>query len=276
MSKEKFETLNQAKDFIKNRLDGIISPSVGVVLGTGLGEIEPFMEVCCRIDYNEIPHFPLSTVDSHKGKILAGRMGGKDILVLQGRIHLYEGYSPFEVCFGVRVLGLVGCSTFIITNAAGALNPLFEKGNLMIITDHINFTGQNPLVGKNIEELGDRFPDMSRAYDRGLVELATSSALSLGIKIEKGVYVGVLGPSLETPAETRALRMLGADAVGMSTVMEVIAARHMDKKILGISCLTNKNLPDCMEETSFEDVVSQAKKSGGKLIKLIREILKNL
>ncbi len=273
MSKEKFALLKEARDFIKNKIGKDFSPSVGIILGSGLGEIESSMDIHFSIGYKEIPHFPVSTVETHKGRILGGMLGEKEVLVLQGRIHLYEGYSPFEVSFGVRLLGLLGCFILVVTNAAGALNPLFEKGNLMIITDHINFTGRNPLVGENIEELGERFPDMSTTYDRELIEVALSSASSLGMRVEKGVYIGVLGPSLETPAETRALRILGADAVGMSTVMEVIAAKHMGMRVLGVSCLTNKNLPDCMEETSFEEIVAQARESGKKLIRLIQEIL---
>ncbi len=276
MSKEKFLRLKEARDFVQKAMPPGFSPSIALVLGTGLGDMTSFMDLVWEMEYAQIPHFPLSTVETHRGRVLGGVFGKREVLVFQGRVHLYEGYSPFDVCFGVRLAGLLGCSTLIITNAAGAINPLFEKGRVMVITDHINFTGRNPLVGENIEELGERFPDMSRPYDPGLIKLAQDCALSLGIALEKGVYIGVLGPSLETPAETRAFRMWGADAVGMSTVMEVIAARHMGIKVLGLSCLTNKNLPDCMEETSFEDVVHEARKGVGEMLKLVEGILRSM
>jgi len=276
MSKEILVYLHEACEFLKGNIGSGPWPEIGIVLGTGLGDLCSVVKGREEIAYSDIPNFPISTVEGHRGRLILGEINNKRIAILQGRVHLYEGYSAREVCFGVRVLAMMGTQTIIITNAAGALNPGFEEGNIMVITDHINLTGHNPLRGENIDELGERFPDMSQVYDEGLISLAISCGIDIGVRLDKGVYVGVLGPSLETPAETRALRILGGDAVGMSTVMEVIAARHMGLKVLGLSCLTNKNLPDCMNETSFEYVVNQARKSGGVLQRLIIEILKHL
>jgi purine-nucleoside phosphorylase len=276
MSKEILENLRTAIRFIKEQFKFRSWPEVGIVLGTGLGSLGDVLEDRTGLFYKEIPNFPVSTVESHEGKLILGNIDGRDVAILQGRVHLYEGYSPQQVCFGVRVLGMLGTRILILTNAAGAINPEFEEGNIMVISDHINFTGKNPLVGPNIDELGERFPDMSRVYDEDLISLAISCGIKIGLRLEKGVYVCVLGPSLETPAETRALRKIGADAVGMSTVMEAIAARHMGIKVLGLSCLTNKNLPDCMRETSFEYIVQQANRAGQNLQRLLIEILKEL
>ena len=276
MSKEIFNKLIIAREYIENQLKNIKRPEIGIVLGTGLGEIGDKIDKKAEILYKDIPNFPVSTVDTHKGKMIFGDISGKSVVIMQGRVHLYEGYSPQDVCFGVRLAGLIGIKTIILTNAAGAINPKFQEGNIMVILDHINFQGKNPLVGPNIDELGERFPDMSCVYDKDLIELALEAGIDLGYRLERGVYVAVLGPSLETPAETRALRILGGDAVGMSTVMEAIAARHMGLKVLGLSCLTNKNLPDCMKETSFEYIVEQATKTSRRLIKLLVEIVKRM
>ena len=276
MSKEIFKKITLAKEYIENQLKNIKRPEIGIVLGTGLGEIGEKINKKAEILYKNIPNFPVSTVDTHKGKMIFGDISEKSVIIMQGRVHLYEGYSPQDVCFGVRLAGLLGIKTIILTNAAGALNPQFKEGNIMVISDHINFQGKNPLVGPNIDELGERFPDMSCVYDKDLIELALAAGIDLGFRLEKGVYVAVLGPSLETPAETRALKRLGGDAVGMSTVMEAIAARHMGLKVLGLSCLTNKNLPDCMKETSFEYIVEQANKTSRRLIKLLVEIVKRI
>jgi len=251
-------------------------PGVGLVLGTGLGDWVESLHSRARLDYADIKGFPRSTVSSHSGRLLLAEIDHRQILVLQGRHHLYEGYTPDEVCFGVRVLGLLGVRTLILTNAAGGLNPLFSQGNLMVISDHLNMTGHNPLVGPNIEHWGDRFPDMSQVYDPKLQQRALQTGASQGMRLERGVYVGVLGPSLETPAETRAMRRLGGDAIGMSTVMEAIAARHMGMKLLGLSCLTNLNLPDCMSETSFESIVAQAGQSSHHLAQLLSALVPEL
>lgn len=258
---------------------GLIRPhqaKTAVVLGTGLGDWAVGLTEVQSFDYADIPGFVPSTVESHAGKLTAALVGGRPVWLQRGRFHLYEGRSPAEVCMGVRTMALMGVENLIITNAAGALNPQFEAGGLMVISDHINFTGLSPLTGPNVDAWGDRFPDMSRAYDQGLHHLAHAKALELGIRLDRGVYIGVTGPNLETPAETRAFRMLGADAVGMSTVLEVIAAHHMGIKVLGISCLTNKNLPDCMAETSLEEVIATAGAAAGKLTRLLNSIISSL
>ncbi len=262
---------HRAIDFILSKVKE--KPKIGVVLGTGLGDWVKSLSIVYSIPYEQIPHFPKSTVKSHEGRLIVGYVENTPVWVLQGRFHLYEGYSPEEVCFGVRILGLLGTKVLIITNAAGGLNPNFEIGSIMLIKDHINFQLRSPLVGPNVDEWGDRFPDMSEPYDKELQEIAIKTALELGIPLEKGVYVGVLGPNLETPAETRALRILGADAVGMSTIMEVICARHMNLRVLGFSCITNKNLPDCMKETSLEEIIEVAKKSGKTLGVLLSHLI---
>ncbi len=252
------------------------TPRIGVVLGTGLGHWADSLQDLQVLPYAEIPHFPQSTVDSHSGRLVFGRIHSTPVLSLQGRFHLYEGYSPEAVCFGVRILGLLGVEKLVITNASGAINPHFSTGNIMLIEDQMNMSGHNPLRGPNCDAWGPRFPDMSRAFDPAFKEAALAAAGSLGLRLERGVYAGVMGPCLETPAETRALKRLGADAVGMSTVLEVIAARHMGLRLLGLSCLTNKNLPDCMEETSFEEVVLQANRTGPDLSRLLNEVLPRL
>jgi purine-nucleoside phosphorylase len=245
---------------------------LGLVLGSGLGPVAESITGATDIPYADIPGFPASAVAGHAGFLRSGTLCGRPVLALCGRTHLYEGFSARDVCLPVRALALGGVRTLVITNAAGALNPLFEAGSLMLITDHINMTGQSPLTGQNIDALGPRFPDMSQAWCPALVALARSEAARLGILIERGVYVQVPGPSLETPAETRAYRQMGADAIGMSTVMEAIAARHMGLRLLGISCLTNKNTPDCMREISHEEVLRTAGQAAGQMAELLRAL----
>lgn len=252
------------------------APRTALVLGSGLGDwIEP-ESVRLRIPYGDIPGFPVPTVKGHAGALLLADIEGTPVFVLSGRFHLYEGYDARTVTLPVRALGLLGVTTLVATNAAGALNPLFATGGLMVITDHINMTGHNPLTGPNVDAWGPRFPDMSQVYCPALREKAMQAALRCGQRLEQGVYVAVAGPSLETPAETRMLRILGADAVGMSTVPEAIAARHMDMRVLGISCLTNKNLPDCMAATSHEEILDQAGRSAAALGALLRTLIPNL
>jgi purine-nucleoside phosphorylase len=252
------------------------APRTALVLGSGLGDwIEP-ESVRLRIPYGDIPGFPVPTVKGHAGALLLADIEGTPVFVLSGRFHLYEGYDARTVTLPVRALGLLGVTTLVATNAAGALNPLFATGGLMVITDHINMTGHNPLTGPNVDAWGPRFPDMSQVYCPALREKAMQAALRCGQRLEQGVYVAVAGPSLETPAETRMLRILGADAVGMSTVPEAIVARHMDMRVLGISCLTNKNLPDCMAATSHEEILDQAGRSAAALGALLRTLIPNL
>ena len=260
-----------AAEALSPRLISGSQTPVGIILGTGLGQWVETLQDFLAIGYTQIPGFPKSTVQSHVGRLCAGRVGNVPVLALQGRFHLYEGYSPDEVCFGLRTLGLLGINKIIITNAAGALNPLYQPGEIMVITDQINLTGRNPLVGLNY---GDpQFPDMSQLFSPRLADLAHSTALQLGQRLQDGVYMGILGPSLETPAETRMFRQLGADAIGMSTVMETIAAKQMGMEILGLSCLTNKNLPDCMAPTSLEEIISVGQDIGGRLSSLLNQLI---
>lgn len=250
--------------------------TVGLVTGSGLGELTSRMEDAVGLKYSDIPNFPVSTVEGHEGTLVIGNLEGVPTVAMNGRVHLYEGFSAQEVTFGTRLMFELGVRTLILTNAAGALNPQFAVGSPMLITDHINFMGSSPLTGKNNEKWGPRFPDMSRVYDPSLQKEALQCALRLGIPLERGVYIGVPGPALETPAETRMYRALGADAIGMSTVPEAIAAHHMGIKVLGLSCLTNKNLPDCIQEVTHEQVLQQAAQSSAAMTKLILELLKNI
>ena len=251
-------------------------PRVGLILGTGLGCIADLVENPVHIPFSALPDFPVSSVASHAGRFVAGTVSGVPVIIQQGRCHIYEGYSPADVCMGTRVMAALGIFTLIVTNAAGAVNPQYTAGSVMLITDHINFMGQSPLTGPNHDEAGPRFPDMSVAYDRELRSLAEETALEAGVGLEKGVYLGLAGPQLETPAETRAFRMMGADAVGMSTVMEVIAARHIGLQVLGFSCLSNKNMPDCMAETSLEEIIRVSGEAGAKLTTVISRLIGKL
>ncbi len=248
-------------------------PKTGIVLGTGLGGWAAGLAAPERIAYADLPGFPRSTVESHQGQLVLGWTGERPVLALQGRFHLYEGYSAEEVCLGVRLLARLGIANIIFTNAAGALNPLFQCGAIMVIADQINHTGHQPLTGTNLEHWGPRFPDMSRTFDPDLQHLALQTGTELGLRLERGVYIGVQGPCLETPAETRAYKHWGADAVGMSTVLEVIAAKHMGLNILGLSCLTNTNLPDCMAPTSLQEIIAQAEKTGQELGRLLTALI---
>jgi len=262
-----------ATQAVANALGSLPEDTVGLVSGTGLGGIATALAGGRELATSEIPHFPRSTAPGHAGKLLVGTIGGRSVAMLSGRLHLYEGYAPDAVTFGVRLLAALGVRTLFLTNAAGGLDPHFVAGGLMRITDHINLTGRNPLVGPNEDAAGPRFPDMSRAYCPRLGEIADRTALALGIRLERGVYAGVLGPSLETPAETRMLHLLGADAVGMSTVTEVIAARHLGLDVLALSCLTNVNLPDCMAETTLEAVLLTAKRAEETLTRLLAAVI---
>lgn len=249
---------------------------IGIVLGTGLGGLADRLQNHSSISYQELPSFPHSTVESHQGKLIWGRLAGKNVLVLQGRSHLYEGYSAQEIGFPIRVLAALGIKTLIISNAAGGLNPDFQAGDIMLISDHINHTGENPLVGPFLETWGDRFPDMSQVYDRRLRVLAEEWAERQKFPLRRGVYVGLKGPSLETPSETRFLISIGAQAVGMSTIMEVITAVQSGMRILGLSVITNVNRPDSMEPSSFESIVETAQKTEPKLMALIEGVLSKI
>lgn len=249
------------------------APRIGLITGTGLGSLTQKMDVRDRFPYEEIPHFPKSTAVGHSGHLVWGTWADRIVLAMEGRFHMYEGYTPQEVAFPVRVMSRLGVRTLLISSAAGGLNPLFRAGDLMLLTDHINLTGTNPLIGPNLDAFGPRFPDMAQVYDPALLSLARGTALEAGLLLREGVYVSILGPSLETPSETRFLRMIGADAVGMSTVSEVIAGVHCGLKILAIVVITNVNLPDCMEKASIESILATAEASGERLSSLWERII---
>jgi purine-nucleoside phosphorylase len=269
-----YEKVQAAIEFLKTKTG--FKPDIGIILGTGLGATAEAIEIDTVVEYKDIPDFPVSTVESHSGKLLFGMLGGKKVVAMQGRFHLYEGYSPQQVTFPVRVMKELGVKVVVVSNACGGLNPQFQAGDIMIITDHINFQGANPLVGVNDDRLGPRFPDMYDVYTREYVDLACQTALENGIAVQKGVYVSVLGPNLETGAEYRALRIWGADVVGMSTVPEVIAARHAGLKVLGISIVTDMGLPDAMESVSLEDVIAAAGAAEPKMKTLIIKTLEKM
>lgn len=251
-------------------------PRIALVAGTGLGDATGVLRVAAAFDYRSIPHFPTATVQSHAGRLLFGDVHGRPVAVMQGRFHLYEGYSPAEVAFPIRVMRELGARTLVVTNAAGGLNPEFRPGDLMAITDHINLTGENPLAGPNVAAWGPRFPDMTRVYDRGLIDTAHSAALSARIAIRTGVYAGLRGPCLETPAEARFLRMAGADAVGFSTVAEVIAAIHGGMRVLGLSVITNANDPDHPVPATVEDIIAVAQGAAPALETLLAGIMEQM
>ncbi len=251
-------------------------PIVGILMGTGLGESLSSLEIRATWGYESLPHFPVSTVESHSGRLLAGTLSGKEVIAMQGRFHLYEGYSPQEVTFPIRVMQELGVETLIVTNAAGGLNLSFDSGDIMVIRDHINLTGENPLVGPNEDSWGLRFPHMIEAYDKNLGDAATAAGKRLGMDIREGVYTGLKGPSLETPAEMRYLRRIGGDAVGFSTIMEVIAGRHAGMRVLGLSMVTNINDPDNPEPATLEGVIGAAEKSAPDLDRLIQAAVEGI
>ena len=269
--KNLLENAKQAAAFLRERTP---SPfEIALLAGTGLGEAGAGLAVAASFDYSLVPHFPVPTVESHAGRLLAGVIQGRSVVLLQGRFHLYEGYSPAEVVFPIRVLQELGVRRLVVTNAAGGLNPAFRPGDLMLIEDHINLTGENPLIGPNETRWGARFPDMSAAYDRRLMSLAERAAAEAGIALRRGTYAGLKGPSLETPAEIRFLRTIGADAVGFSTVMEVIAAVHGGMQVLGLSVVTNLHDPERPEPASVEAIIAAARQAAPRVEKLINGIL---
>jgi len=269
--------LNQATDAIRARIG--IEPEIGMILGTGLGDLADTIEDAVVIPNDQIPQWPLSTVQGHKGRLVIGTLEGERVLVLQGRTHYYEGYSMGRITLPVRVMKLLGCKMLIVTNAAGAINPDFNPGDLMLITDHLNIigmTGANPLKGPNLEAFGPRFPDMSQPYDWDMLDLAREVCKESGLDHREGVYAALAGPSFESPAELRFLKTIGADAVGMSTVPEVIVARHSSMRVLGISGISNKANLDGSTITTHEEVLEAGEVLVPKLIKLIRGFLSKL
>jgi purine-nucleoside phosphorylase len=251
-------------------------PKIAMILGTGLGGLAEKIDVDSAIPYGDIPHFRLPTVQDHQGRLLIGRLSQQPVVAMQGRLHYYEGYSLYEVTFPVRVLRELGAEVLIISSAAGGLNPVYKPGDVMLVEDHINLTNQNPLRGLSDQRLGDRFPDMSQPYDKKLLELAESAALERKIRLHRGVYVCVPGPSLETRAETRMLKLLGANCVGMSTVPEVITGVQAGFRILVLAAITNVNIPDCMEVISLGQVIANARVAEKKIETIIEEVVSRL
>jgi purine-nucleoside phosphorylase len=253
-----------------------IKPEIGIILGTGLGALADDIEKESAISYDQIPHFPISTVESHAGRLIFGTVGNKPVMAMQGRFHYYEGYSMKQITFPVRVMKYLGAQTLLVSNACGGMNPLFTAGDIMIITDHINLFGDNPLIGVNDDALGPRFPDMSEPYTKELIDLAEQIALEEKIKIQKGVYVGLSGPTLETRAEYRFLRDLGADVVGMSTIPEVIAAVHSSMRVLGLSVVTDICLPDALKPVDIQEILKVAAEAEPKLTLLMKRVIERI
>lgn len=270
MKKYKDKVIETA-EFLRARIAK--RPRIGLMTGTGLGQSAEILNISECVDYKNIPHFPKSTVESHAGRLLFGEMEGKQIIAMQGRFHLYEGYSELEVSFPIRVIQELGVKVLILTNASGGLNPEFNAGDIMIIKDHINLTGSNPLIGPNEDGWGIRFPDMINAYDQKLAAVAEKTGKDGGIPLQKGTYVGLKGPSLETPAEIRFLRTIGADAVGFSTIQEVITAVHAGIKVLGLSIITNIHDPDKPVPATFEQILAVAEKASPRLEMIVRNVV---
>ncbi len=266
--------IKETTQFIQKQIT--FQPEIGIILGTGLGGLVSEMDVVHKIKYSDIPNFPVSTVDGHQGNLIFGKLGNKNVVAMQGRFHYYEGYSMQEITLPVRVLKMLGISNLIVSNASGGMNPEFEVGDLMIINDHINLFGTNPLIGKNYNELGPRFPDMSQAYDHNLIKIAMDIAKEMKINVKQGVYAGVTGPTFETPAEYNYIRSIGADAVGMSTVPEVIVARHMNLTCFAISVITDSGVPGHIVEITHEEVQQIAAKSEPILAELIKRLLERM
>lgn len=268
------QPLKEAAEFIRSRLSG--KPEIGLILGSGLGVLADLIEQLLTIPYGEIPHFPVSTVAGHAGELVIGTIAGRQVIMMKGRFHLYEGYEEAQVTFPVRVMKLLGIEKLIVTNAAGSVNRSFQPGDLMMITDHINLMGRSPLVGPNLDEFGPRFPDMTEAYSRALRKVLKDTADELGIQLQEGVYAAMLGPAYETPAEIRMLQTIGADAVGMSTVPEVIVARHAGIEVLGISCITNMAAGILDQPLRHDEVVETAERVKEQFLKLVLNVIPKL
>ena len=267
-----YAKIQETAQWLKERIS--TQPKTAIILGTGLGRLAEEIKVKARISYNDIPHMPVSTIEGHRGCLIVGELGGKDILAMQGRFHYYEGYSMKEVTFPIRVMHELGIKTLFGSNAGGGMNPDFEIGDLMIITDHINFFPEHPLHGPNLPT-GPRFPDMSEAYDKGLIALADRIAQEKGIKVQHGVYLGTQGPTYETPAEYRMFHILGADSVGMSTVPEVIVANHCGMKVFGMSIITDLGVEGKIVEVSHEEVQKAANAVQPLMAEIMREMIMN-
>jgi purine-nucleoside phosphorylase len=269
-----FDRIQEAAAVVRGR--SRLEPDAGIILGTGLGGLADEIAVDASIPYESLPGFPLSTVESHAGRLLLGRMGNRPVVAMQGRFHRYEGYGLAEVTFPVRVMRALGAKTLIVSNACGGMNPLWSPGDLVLLSDHINLLGDNPLIGANDDRLGPRFPDMSDPYDAELRALTRTLAAELGIRLREGVYVAVPGPNLETRAEYRMLRAMGADVVGMSTVPEVIVASHAGMRTVGISIITDQCLPDALEPANIDRIIQTAKRAEPSLTRLIARLVERL
>jgi purine-nucleoside phosphorylase len=269
------ESIEQTTLYIKNRI-GDFEPEVGIILGTGLGGLVSEIEVEKQLMYSNIPDFPISTLEFHAGKLIFGILEGKKVVAMQGRLHFYEGYTMQQITFPVRVMKMLGIKTLCVSNASGALNPAFRKGDLMVIEDHINLQPMNPLIGRNEDDLGPRFPDMSQPYKTSLIKKALEIAESNNITCHKGVYVAVTGPNLETKAEYRYLRIIGGDAVGMSTVPEVIVANHMGLPVFAISVLTDEGFPDNLHPVSVEEILAAAHEAEPKMTLILKKLIAGL
>ena len=268
------KNIDETVRFIRTKTSA--APMIGIILGTGLGALAKEIVHDVVIDYAEIPHFPVSTVESHHGKLIFGTLSGKPVVAMQGRFHYYEGYTLKQITFPVRVMKFLGVKTLLISNAAGALNQAFGRGDIMVMSDHINLLGDNPLIGRNDETLGPRFPDMSEPYSRKLITVAEQIARELQIKVKKGVYVAMQGPNLETRSEYRFLRTIGADAVGMSTVPEVIVAIHMGMSVFGVSIITDECFPDTLKPITLEEVIAVANTAEPKMTAILKEMVRRL
>lgn len=273
--KEQKKKVEEAAKYVLSKIK--IKPEVAMILGSGLGDLADEVQDAVSIPFGEIPNFPTSTVAGHAGKIVVGILEGRKVLAMKGRIHYYEGYTMKQVTFPIRLMKKLGINTLIVTNASGGINPTFKPGDLMIITDHINFQGANPLLGENDDEWGPRFPDMTDAYTKTIVKLALDVAAKEGIPVQKGIFTAVAGPNYETVAEIRMLRTFGADAVGMSTVPEVLVARHAGMKVLGISCVTDViHTEEKTQSVSHEEVLAVANQAKPKFMKLMKAIIKEI
>lgn len=269
------ENIQQTTSYIKNRI-GDFEPEIGIILGTGLGGLVSEIEVEKQLMYSNIPDFPISTLEFHSGKLIFGTLAGKKVVAMQGRLHYYEGYSMQQITFPVRVMKMLGIKALCVSNASGALNPDFRKGDLMVIDDHINLQPANPLVGRNEDELGPRFPDMSQPYKQDLITKALDIAKANNITCHRGVYVAVTGPNLETKSEYRYLRIIGGDAVGMSTVPEVIVANHMGLTVFAISVLTDEGFPDNLHPVSVEEILAVAHEAEPKMTLILKKLIAGL
>lgn len=268
------EMINETLEVIRKKTDK--NYEVGIILGTGLGGLVKDISVEHEIDYSDLPHFPLSTVESHHGKLIFGKVGGKNVVAMQGRFHFYEGYTMQQITYPVRVMKFLGVKTLLVSNACGGMNPIYQRGDIMLMVDHINLLGDNPLIGKNEDAFGPRFPDMSEPYNLKLIKLAEQVALENKVKVQKGVYVAVPGPNLETKAEYRFLRAIGADVVGMSTIPENIVANHMSMKVLGLSIITDECFPDALKPAKVEEIIAAAMAAEPKMTLIMKEVIKKL